>query len=62
MLYKDPVTGEKITHENDIPFYKEQHRILLHDSGSIDPTSFEDYLIVGGYKALAKALLTIAAG
>ncbi len=59
LLYKDPVTGEKIIHENDIPFYKEQHRILLHDSGSIDPTSFEDYLIVGGYKALAKALLTM---
>ena len=59
LLYKDPVTGEKITHETDIPFYKEQHRILLHDSGSIDPTSFEDYLIVGGYKALAKALLTM---
>jgi NADH-quinone oxidoreductase subunit F len=59
LLYKDPVTGEKIVHENDIPFYKEQHRILLHDSGSIDPTSFEDYLIVGGYKALAKALLTM---
>ncbi len=59
LLYKDPVTGEKITLETDIPFYKEQHRILLHDSGSIDPTSFEDYLIVGGYKALAKALLTM---
>ncbi len=59
LLYKDPVSGEKIVHENDIPFYKEQHRILLHDSGSIDPTSFEDYLIVGGYKALAKALLTM---
>ncbi len=60
LLYKDPVTGEKLVHEHDIPFYKEQHRVLLHDSGAIDPTSINDYLIVGGYKALAKALLTMS--
>jgi NADH-quinone oxidoreductase subunit F len=56
LLYKDPTTGKHIVHEQDVPFYKEQQRVLLHDSGSIDPTSIEDYLAVGGYTALPKAL------
>jgi NADH-quinone oxidoreductase subunit F len=56
LLYKSPTTGERITHEGDIPFYREQKRVLLKDSGYIDPTSFEDYLAIGGYKGLAKAL------
>lgn len=57
LLYKDPITGERIAHEEEIPFYKQQTRILLKDSGSIDPTSIQDYLAIGGYKALSKALL-----
>jgi NADH-quinone oxidoreductase subunit F len=56
LIYKDPVSGEQIVHEEEIPFYKKQHRVLLKDSGALDPTSIEDYLAVGGYKALAKAL------
>ena len=56
LLFEDPLTGEKIVHENDVPFYKEQTRILLKDSGLIDPQKIEDYLAVGGYKALEKAL------
>jgi NADH-quinone oxidoreductase subunit F len=60
LLFKDPATGERCVHEHDIPFYKEQRRVLLHDSGAIDPTSFDDYLAVGGYKALSKALLEMS--
>jgi NADH:ubiquinone oxidoreductase subunit F (NADH-binding)/(2Fe-2S) ferredoxin/Pyruvate/2-oxoacid:ferredoxin oxidoreductase delta subunit len=60
LLYKDPATGEKVVHEGDVPFYKAQHRVLLKDSGSIDPTSFDDYLYVGGYQALKKALLEMS--
>jgi len=56
LLYKDPVSGERCVHEDDVPFYREQMRVLLHDSGSIDPTSIDDYLAVGGYQALQKAL------
>ncbi len=56
LLYRDPETRKPLVHENDIPFYKEQQRLLLADSGDIDPTSFEDYLAVGGYAALSKAL------
>jgi NADP-reducing hydrogenase subunit HndC len=56
LLYTDPVTNEKVVHEHDIPFYKYQERIVFGSNGSIDPKSIEDYLAIGGYAALAKAL------
>ncbi len=56
LLYRDPETNKSLVHEEDIPFYREQQRVLLADSGDIDPTSFDDYLAVGGYAALSKAI------
>jgi NADH-quinone oxidoreductase subunit F len=56
LLFQDPLTGEKIKYETDVPFYKEQKRILLKDSGLIDPRKIEDYLVAGGYTALEKVL------
>jgi len=57
LLYEDPLSGEKMVHEPEVPFYKEQTRILLKDSGLIDPRKIEDYLAVGGYQGAEKALL-----
>ena len=34
-------------------------RIIFGNNGSIDPTRIEDYLAVGGYQALAKALFSM---
>ncbi len=48
--------GKPISNENDIPFYKSQIRIVFGDNRLIDPQSIEDYLALGGYAALAKAL------
>jgi NADH-quinone oxidoreductase subunit F len=56
LLYEDPLTGEKVIQEPDVPFYKEQKRILLKDSGLIDPRKIEDYIAAGGYRAMGKAL------
>jgi NADH-quinone oxidoreductase subunit F len=56
LLYVDLDTGEKAIHESDIPFYANQERLVLGQNRKIDPKSFEDYLAVGGYQALAKAL------
>ncbi len=56
LLYVDPNTGEKATHESDIPFYKNQERLVFGPNRRIDPKSIEDYLAIGGYQALAKAL------
>jgi NADH-quinone oxidoreductase subunit F len=55
-LYEDPVTGKKIPRESDIPFYKEQNRILLGMNRLVDPLNIEDYIAIGGFSALAKAL------
>ncbi|MCR4420200.1 MAG: NADH-ubiquinone oxidoreductase-F iron-sulfur binding region domain-containing protein [Clostridia bacterium] len=56
LLYVDPASNERIACINDIPFYKHQVRLLLGVTPEVDPASIEDYLAVGGYSALAKAL------
>ena len=56
LLYTDPDTKEKIVKESEIPFYKHQERLVFGSNGSIDPKSIDDYLAIGGYAALQKAL------
>ena len=56
LLYEDPIRKTRAGRADDIPFYRAQHRIVLAHNGVIDPTSIEDYIEVGGYSALAKAL------
>ena len=36
LIFKDPATKKKITHEKDIPFYKLQQRIIFGNNGIID--------------------------
>lgn len=59
-LYTDQVSKKKIVHEYDIPFYKFQKRIIFGNNGMISPTNIKDYLAVGGYEALAKALFDMS--
>jgi len=61
LLYTDPGTKEKIIHESEIPFYKNQKRLVFGSNGSIDPKSIDDYLAIGGYSALGKALSQMSA-
>jgi NADH:ubiquinone oxidoreductase subunit F (NADH-binding)/(2Fe-2S) ferredoxin/Pyruvate/2-oxoacid:ferredoxin oxidoreductase delta subunit len=56
LLYAVPGADQKITRESEIPFYKNQMRNLIGNNIKIDPKSLDDYLAVGGYSALAKAL------
>jgi NADH:ubiquinone oxidoreductase subunit F (NADH-binding)/(2Fe-2S) ferredoxin/Pyruvate/2-oxoacid:ferredoxin oxidoreductase delta subunit len=56
LLYVVPGTGEKIIRESEIPFYKHQMRNLIGNNIKINPKSLDDYLAVGGYSALVKAL------
>jgi NADH-quinone oxidoreductase subunit F len=56
LLYTDSTTGKKITYESEIPFYKHQERLIFGPNRKIDPGSIDDYLAIGGYRALAKAL------
>jgi NADH-quinone oxidoreductase subunit F len=56
LLCTDPSTNEKIIHESEIPFYKNQERLVFGSNGKIDPKSIDDYLALDGYSALAKVL------
>ena len=56
LLYTDPVSGKTIRTEGEIPFYVAQDRQLLSKNREINPCSIEDYIAVGGYTALEKAL------
>lgn len=56
LLYVDPTTGERVIHESEIPFYKHQNRIVFGNNRHIDPRSIDDYIALGGYSALSKAL------
>lgn len=56
LLYTDPATGKKITHQHEVPFYQKQERLIFGNNGEIDPTSIQDYIAIGGYTALARVL------
>ncbi len=59
LLYVDPITEKKILLEDDIPFYKNQTRTIFGKNGIIDPRSIDDYIRIGGYSALSKALFVM---
>ena len=61
LLFEDPATGEKATRESDISFYKNQVRTVLCNNIKIDSKSIDDYLAIGGYSALSKALFEMTA-
>jgi len=56
LMYKDPVTGEIISKQMDIPFFRLQKQVVLRHRGKIDPFSMDDYIAHNGYVALARAL------
>jgi NADH:ubiquinone oxidoreductase subunit F (NADH-binding)/(2Fe-2S) ferredoxin/NAD-dependent dihydropyrimidine dehydrogenase PreA subunit len=56
LLYQNPITKEKIIHEQDIPFYKFQQRLVFGNNGEIDPTQIDDYIAIGGYQGLEKVV------
>lgn len=56
LLYKEPISLERIPKYSDIDFYKKQMRLVLGNCGHIDPEILEEYIAVGGYQALGKAL------
>ncbi|MCX8116838.1 MAG: NADH-quinone oxidoreductase subunit NuoF [Desulfobacterota bacterium] len=56
LLFEDERSREKIAPFERIPFYRSQMRLLLSRNDLVDPTRIEDYIAIGGYRALAKAL------
>lgn len=62
LLYEDPVSGQRITRESDIPFYKSQNQIVLGNNRFLDMNTIDDYIALGGYLSLAKALFEMTPG
>jgi NADH:ubiquinone oxidoreductase subunit F (NADH-binding)/(2Fe-2S) ferredoxin/NAD-dependent dihydropyrimidine dehydrogenase PreA subunit len=60
LLYVDPATGHKVARESDIPFYRHQRRVVFGANRKVDPRSLQDFLAIGGYEALAKALFEMS--
>ncbi|MBN2073511.1 MAG: 4Fe-4S binding protein [Actinobacteria bacterium] len=61
LVYTDE-QGKRIAKAPDIPFYKFQEKIILKDNPEIDPSKIEDYIGLGGYQSLAKALNEMTPG
>ena len=56
LFYQDPTTKERIPTYHEIPFYKQQKRLVLRNCGQINPEVIEDSLAAGVYEGLEKAL------
>jgi len=54
--YEDPATGKKHPRQKDIPFYRDQMRLLTENNFRINPERIEDYIALDGYMPLAQAL------
>ncbi len=48
--------GVAYPRQEDIPFYKRQHRVVLENCGRSDAEDIEEYIAKGGYEAFEKAL------
>ena len=59
LMYKDE-NGVVYSEQFDIPFYKKQTRIVLDECGQIDAESIDEYIALGGYKGLSKALFDMS--
>ena len=59
LLYKDD-DGNIYKEQFDIPFYKKQTRIVLDECGQIDAESIDEYIALGGYAGLSKALFEMS--
>ena len=55
-LYVNPADNQRIVKQDNIPFYKKQHRVALRNCGLIDPTYIQEYIANRGFLALAKVL------
>ena len=55
-LFYENQNGKACPKPEDIPFMAGQTRVVLEHCGNIDAVSLDEYIAVGGYDALAKAI------
>jgi NADH:ubiquinone oxidoreductase subunit F (NADH-binding)/(2Fe-2S) ferredoxin/ferredoxin len=61
LAYRNRSTSKPIPLLKDIPFYRRQFRLLTENNLRLDPERIEDYIVIGGYAALSKALFEMTA-
>ena len=52
--------GISYPRQEDIPFYKKQHRVVLKGCGASDAEDLEEYIAKDGYRAFEKALFDMS--
>ena len=56
LLYENPITGEPVEKQGDIPFFAKQARTILGRNEKVDPIRIYNNIENGGYSALVKVL------
>jgi len=56
LVSQAPGTDRTVAEISDVEFFNRQVKIVLRNSGLIDPLKIEEYIARGGYQALAKVL------
>jgi len=59
LVYHDPNSNKPILKMKDIPFFGKQEIFARNYAGLIDPEQIEEYIAVGGYDGLLKAVSTM---
>jgi bidirectional [NiFe] hydrogenase diaphorase subunit len=52
----DALPVDRLRARTDIPFFARQQKVVLENSGIIDPEDIDDYIAADGYQALVQAL------
>jgi NADH-quinone oxidoreductase subunit F/NADP-reducing hydrogenase subunit HndC len=56
LLFVDQKSKEPVPNYEDIVYFKPQCRVVLRNCGFINPEDVEDYIKIGGYEGIKKAL------
>jgi len=55
LIFLDPKGKKKVLSYKDMDFFEPQRRIVLRNCGFINPEDIDNYIEVGGYRAIQKA-------
>jgi bidirectional [NiFe] hydrogenase diaphorase subunit len=53
---------DRLICNTNVPFFQRQNKVVMENSGSIDPERIEDYIAADGYSALLKTLTELHPG
>jgi NADH-quinone oxidoreductase subunit F len=56
LLFMDPETNKRIEKQEDIPFFKNQRRLILSRNEKVDPIRIYNYIENSGYSSLVQVL------